>query len=224
MPRFRFLVMIPIGLVIAGAFTGGESMRAQPAQDPALVEVRETIDAARKEIETYRKAGGAAAVADHPAVKWDATLWAYREKYPGTDAAAQASAEAVRQLVRAELWDRAQARVVSLDVNDTAWERVATSVYDAGIVRKNLPYTIEKLSRVAASTTSPSIKSAVLVIVGRAYRREGDKAAATRGNPARRGSRRTHLRNQISQHRPSGPGRRRQGAKRRRHRSGVAAR
>jgi hypothetical protein len=180
MKGFRFVVIIPMGLVLAAAVTRGESMRAQPAQDPALVEVRQTIDAARKEIETYRKAGGAAAVADHPAVKWDAALWGYREKYPRTDAAAQATAEAVRQLVRAELWDRAQARVVSLDVNDTAWERVAASVYEFGIARKNVPYTIEKLSRVAASTTSPAIKSAVLVVVGRAYRREGDKAAATR--------------------------------------------
>lgn len=174
---FRFLV---IGALVVAACIRGESMRAQPAQDPAIVDVRQAIDAARKEIDTYRKAGGAMAVADHPAVKWDAALWAYREKYPRTDAAAQATAEAIRQLVRAELWDRAQARVVSLDANDAAWERVAASVYDAGIARKTLPDTIEKLSRVADLTTTASIKAAVLVVVGRAYRRQEDYAAATR--------------------------------------------
>ena len=183
MKGFRFLV---IGLVVASALTRGQSLRAQPAQDPAVVEVRQTIDAARKEIEAYRKAGGATAAADHPAVKWDAALWAYREKYPRTDAAAQATTEAVRQLVRAELWDRVQDRVVSLDVNDAAWERVATSVYEAGIARKNLPSSIDTLSSVADQTTTPAIKAAVLIVVGRAYRRQQDFAAAIRSLEAAR--------------------------------------
>jgi hypothetical protein len=48
---------------------------AQPTTNPAMAEVRETLDAARKEIDAYRAGGGQAGVSDHPAVKWQATLW-----------------------------------------------------------------------------------------------------------------------------------------------------
>lgn len=153
---------------------------AQPEQSPAVTEVRQTLDAARKDIEAYKTAGGAAGAADHPAVKWDAELWAYRERYPRSEAAALASAEAVRLLVRAELWDRAHARVAAIDADDPAWQRLATSIYDEGIARKDLPYAIDTLSRAAAATANPSIKAPVLVVLGRAYRRHGDNAAATR--------------------------------------------
>src|SRR5687767_7909303 len=169
--------------VIAGIIAAVLSSRgiyAQPGQTPAVEEVRKTLDAARKEIESYKKAGRAAGAADHPALKWDAALWAFRERYPQSEAAVLASAEAVRLLVRAELWDRAHARIASLDFDDPAWERVATPIYEEGIARQDLPYTIDTLSRAAAATTSPAIRSPILVVLGRAYRRFGDNAAATR--------------------------------------------
>jgi hypothetical protein len=165
--------------IIAAGLTSPEN-RAQSGQTPAVAEVRKTLDAARKEIETYKTAGRPAGAADHPALKWDAALWAYRAQYPRSDAATLASAEAVRLLVRAELWDRAHARIASLDFDDPAWERVATPIYEEGIARKDLPYTIETLSRAAAATTNPAIKSSVLLALGRAYRRSGDNAAASR--------------------------------------------
>jgi hypothetical protein len=173
-------------LVLGAIFAAGAAAFAQSPQSPAVAEVRQAIADARKEIETYKAAGGAAATADHPAIKWDATLWAYRARYPGTDAAALASAEAVRLLGRAELWDRAHARVESVAFDDPAWERLAAPIYEEGIARKDLPYTITTLSRAAASTTNASIKSAVLVVLGRAYRRHGDNAAATRSLEAAR--------------------------------------
>jgi hypothetical protein len=154
--------------------------RAQPAPSQAMAEARQTLETARKEIEAYKTAGGAPGAADHPAIKWDAALWAFRERYPRTDAAAMGSAEAVRLLVRAELWDRAHARIASLDVEDSAWERLPPVVYEEGIARKDLPASIETLARVSASTTNASIKSSALLVLGRAYRRQGDKAAATR--------------------------------------------
>jgi hypothetical protein len=57
---------------------------------------------------------------------------------------------------------------------------VPAAIYEEGIARADLAYTIETLSRVSASTTNASIKSAVLVVLGRAYRRQGDNAAAIR--------------------------------------------
>ena len=175
--RMRLLFFAALVSVAASA---GRMVHAQAAADAAVAEVRQTRDSARKDVDAYTAAGGRAGTTEHPAIKWDAALWAYRDRYPGTDAAAIGSAEAVRLLVRAELWDRAHARIDSLAVDDPAWPRVAPVVYSEGIAHKDLPYAIEKLSRVAASTPHPSIKAPVLVVVGRVYRRQGDKDAATR--------------------------------------------
>ena len=152
---------------------------AQPAPNPQTTEVRQTLADARKEIDAYKAAGSAALADAHPAIKWDAALWAYRDRYPRTEAAALATAEAVRLLGRAGLWDRAHARVESLDADDAGWERLPSVIYEAGIARQDLPSAITRLSRAATATSSPSIKAAALVAIGRAYRRQGDNAAAT---------------------------------------------
>ena len=165
--------------IVAGLGSGAMLAQAAPAAD-AVAEVRKTLEAARKELATYKSAGGAPGVADHPAVKWDAELWTYRERYPRSEAAALASTEAVRFLVRAEFWDRAHARIDSLGPDDPAWERMPTAVYELGIARKDVPSSIDKLSRVAAATTNSRIKAAALLVLGRAYRRQGDTDAASR--------------------------------------------
>ena len=173
--------MRPMLLLAMLLATLGSGPSAQSAQgDPAVTEVRQTLTEARKAIETYRSTGGAPGVADDPAIKWEAALWAYRERYPRTDAAALASAEAVRLLVGAELWDRAHARVDSLAADDPAWVRLPSVIYDEGIARKDLPYTIDRLTRAAATATNARIKSSAQVVLGRAYRRQGDTDAAIR--------------------------------------------
>lgn len=169
-------------IVTAGPGQGGTAMAqtAQPAARPEVAEVRQMAADARKEIEGYTAAGGAPGAADHPAIKWSASIWQVHERAPLSEAGAIAAVEAVRLLVRAELWDPARARIDALDFDEPAWERVPSVVYDLGIARKDLPGTIEKLSRAAASTTRAQTKSAVLLIMGRAYRRQGDLSAATR--------------------------------------------
>ena len=143
-------------------------------------QVRQTVAEARKEIESYRAAGGAAGAADHPAVKWSAAIWQVHERAPQTDAGALAAVEAIRLLVRAELWDGAHARVASLDANDAAWERVASVIYEEGIARKDFQYALATLSRTASATKTPSIKAASLLAIGRVHRRQGDIPAAMR--------------------------------------------
>jgi hypothetical protein len=135
---------------------------------------------ARKDIQSYTTAGGAAGAADHPAIKWSAALWQLRDRSPQSEAGAIAAAEAIRLLIRAELWDRAHARVESLGVDDPAWERVPTALYEEGIARKSFENTVAILSRTAASTKTPSIRSAALLVIGRVHRRQGDLPAATR--------------------------------------------
>jgi len=166
-----------------------------PAQTPppdaaaaaaAVAEVRQTIDAAWKDVQAYRSGGGKPATPDHPALKWHATLWAYREQHQGTAAAARATADAIRLLVRGEFWEQAHARTDAVGVDDPAWGRLSAAIYEEGSTRKDFAYTIETLSRVAATTTSPTNKSAVLLDIGRAQRRQGDVASATKSFEASR--------------------------------------
>jgi hypothetical protein len=177
-----------VAALVSMIATPYRTVLAQVAGGPGVDEVRQTVDSARKDVEAYTTAGGRTGAPDHPAIKWDSLLWAYRNRYPGTDAAAVGSAEALRMLVRAELWDRVHARIDSLAPDDPAWPRVAPVVYEGGIAHKDLPYVIETLSRVAASTPNASIKAPVLVIVGRAYRRQGDKDAAIGALEAAKGA------------------------------------
>ena len=152
---------------------------APQAPDAAVADVRQTLDTARKEVDVYN-AYSRAGSPDHPAIKWDAALWAYREKYPRSEASAMATAGAVRLLVRSELWGRAHARVASVDFDDPAWERLPSVIYDEAIARKDLPYAIGTLTRAAESTKVPANKAVALLVTGRAYRRQGDSQAATR--------------------------------------------
>jgi hypothetical protein len=183
MKTMRSLVCAAIG--VAAAFTTAPTL-AQSTQSPAVEEVRAEVDAARKEIDTFTKAGGVAGAPDHPAIKWDATLWQFHDRSPHSDGGALAATEAIRLLIRADLQDRAHARVESLDADDPAWTRVASVLYEDAVARKSFEYTTEILSRTAASTRTPAIKSAALIVIGRVHRREGDRAAATRSFEAAR--------------------------------------
>ena len=158
------------------------AMPAAAASQPVntAAEVRQMVTDARKEIDAYKAAGGAAGAAGHPAVKWSEAIWQIHGRAQKTDAGNVAAVEAIRLLVRAELWDGARARVAALDAEDPAWERVAAAVYEEGIARKNFDYTVATLSRTAAATKTPSIKAAALIVIGKVHRRQGDLAAATR--------------------------------------------
>ena len=156
----------------------------QAPQDP-LAAVRQMVADARQEIEAFEKSNPAAGP-QHPAIKWDGALWAIHERDPRTDAGARAAVEAVRLLTQAEMWPRADARVDSLPPDDPAWEGLPWVLYEAGIKRKDLPSVIAKLSRAAESAPKPTTKAAALMIIGRAYRRQGDLAAATRSLEASR--------------------------------------
>src|SRR5262245_31028297 len=105
MPKMLLSLLALVMLMGAGPRTQA------PQGNPAITEVRESLAAARKEIDADKAAGGSAA--NELAVKWEAALWAYRERYPRSEASTLATTEAVRLLTRAELWDRAQARVES---------------------------------------------------------------------------------------------------------------
>lgn len=172
-------------LITAGAAAilppgGAAFAQAPPAPAATVADVRQMVADARKAIDTYAISPGAATGAEHPAITWYTAISQVHDRAPQTEAGALAAAEAIRLLVRAQLWDRAHEAVAKLDLNDPAWQRVPAVIYDEGIARKNFDYAMATLSRTAASTTTPSVKAAALVIVGRINRRQGDLPAATR--------------------------------------------
>src|SRR3954466_4647274 len=102
---------------------------------------------------------------------------------PQAPASAQApntTVDAVRALVTAQRWDEMDARIQQVEADDPAWPRLASLVYQAGIERNNLPWVVERLAHVGATTPNTSIKAATLIIVARAYRRLDNRDAATR--------------------------------------------
>jgi hypothetical protein len=183
MSGMLFAVMMAAG---PGQNRAAVAQSAQPAASPTVADVRQMAADARKEIDGFKTAGGAAGAADHPAIKWSAALWRIHDQAPTSDAGALAAVEAIRLLVRAELWDGAHARVASLDADEPAWARMSSTLYEEGIARKNFDYTIDTLSRTAASTKTAANKAAALIVIGRIHRRQGDLAAATRSMEAAR--------------------------------------
>lgn len=168
---------VAVAAILCGARpAAGQTAQAPP--DAAMLEVRETLAEARKAIDAYRSAGGKTGVPDHPAVRWHEMLWRYRERQPGSAAAAVATSEAINLLIRAGLPDAAHARVAALSRDDTAWERLAAYLYYEAVDRKDFAYAVGKLSEVASGTSSAPIKAAALVALGRAYRRQGDGPSA----------------------------------------------
>jgi hypothetical protein len=158
----------------------------QPAAGATVADVHETLAAARKAIDAFRAGGGKPGAADHPALTWHETLWAYRERHPDSDAAAVATAEAIQLLIRAELGEKARARVDSLSVDDRAWEHLSAYLYYDASARKDFGRAAGMFSKVANATRLPSIKAAALLSLGRVQRRQGDMAAAVKSLEAAR--------------------------------------
>jgi hypothetical protein len=188
-PIHRTLWACLFAAILTGDFVPGRTTGAQttqPAPVAAAADVRQMIADARKEIGSFSTAGGAAGAAEHPAIKWDAALWGVHERAPQSEGGTIAAVEAIRLLSRTELWDRAHARVDSLDADDAAWERVPSVLYEEGIARKSFEYTVATVSRTAAATKKGPIKAAALLVIGRVHRRQGDLPAATRSFEAAR--------------------------------------
>jgi hypothetical protein len=156
------------------------SARAQPTPTAGstVADVRSTLTTARAAIDAFLAAGGKNGANDHPALKWHSTLWAYRERHPGTEAAAVATAEAIQLLLRAELSDQAHTKADSLGADDLAWVRLSGYLYYEASWRKDYSYLVNRLSDVSARTNDATVKSAALVALGRAYRRQGDVTLA----------------------------------------------
>lgn len=155
----------------------GQQRGGERPPDPAVQEVRKSIEAAQKEISQFRDGGGKNDDPNHPAVKWLGTLWQYRQTYPGSEAAGLASAEALHLLFHADRVDEVLTRMDALDVNDTAWERLPSVLNEIATARKDPSVLTKRLERVASESTSAKIRASAFAAWGRAYR-ESDPARA----------------------------------------------
>src|SRR5215471_12185765 len=72
------------------------------AQHPTPSGLEDTLRQARQEISDFQKAGGKNDDPGHPAPKWAATLWQWRDRLPASPDASRATTEAVRLLVFAD--------------------------------------------------------------------------------------------------------------------------
>ena len=172
------LVAALVLCLVPGLRASGPS--PQPGAGSTVADVAETVAAARKAIDQYRTGGGKPDAADHPALAWHGTLWAYRERHPGTDAAAAATAEAIQLLIRAELWDLVRERVNAVGVNDHAWERLSRYLWYDASARKDYARATETFKQVADGTSIASNKAAALLSLGRVQRAQGETAAAVK--------------------------------------------
>ncbi len=162
--------------ILLSASTGWNQER--PATEPATAEVRKTLEQAQGEIAAFRNAGGKAGADDHPARKWSAALWDYRQRNPGTDAAGLAAAEAIHLLVHAERFAEVESLAESLEASDPGWERLPNFLLEAANLRKDYGYLLRKLDWLAQNSMSPKAQAAALFARGRALRQQGDAAGA----------------------------------------------
>jgi len=175
----RALSTLLIGVILAIP-AGSASAQPVPAAGSTVADVRSTLATARAEIDAFLAAGGKNGAGDHPAVKWQSILWAYRERNPGTEAAVLATAGAIQLLLRGDLREQAHAKVDSLAADDLAWVRISAYLYYDASWRKDYSYLVRRLSDVSARTSDATVKSSALLALGRAYRRQSDVALAVK--------------------------------------------
>jgi tetratricopeptide (TPR) repeat protein len=100
----------------------------KPPEDPLLKQVEETSKRCQVESNKFREDGGKPGDPRDPALKWAEVLWKYREEYPGTPAAARATAAALTWLRHADQDKEVLARAEKLPLDDPAWDRVIAGV------------------------------------------------------------------------------------------------
>jgi hypothetical protein len=177
MPHRRSISLAAVIIALTALRAGAFPQAAPQSPDPVAA-VRQMAADARKEITAYE--ASADRQTEHPGTRWVDALWQIHQHSPGADAGALAAVEAIRILTQARRWDDVEARAAALPPDDGAWKRLPAVLYEAAIARNDLPSVISRLSQLAESTTEHSIKASALIVVGRAYRRLGDRPAAER--------------------------------------------
>ena len=142
--------------------------------DPETDRVQAMISQEKKDAEHFSKSGGKDNDANHPNLKWAATLWQYRVEHPGTPATTVATAEALTLLLRSDRSDEMQAKVETLKLDDAAWQRVISLLLWAAAKTKDYSHVIAKAEALAQAAHDPEIRAHARFTAGQAYWRKKD--------------------------------------------------
>ena len=149
-----------------------------PGQPPPPSEVDIILRQARQEIQQFEKAGGKKNDPNHPVEKWVASLWAVREKSPGTPDAMKATSGAVALLINAGRFQEVQARVDRIASSDPAWRGLAGILFQAASIQKNFTYFFQKLQSVLPNVPDAATRAAIQLNLGRGWRAQNDDQKA----------------------------------------------
>jgi len=157
---------------------------AQSPADDELQQVEALIKQGQEEASQFRQKGGKEGDPDHPGRKWATTLWEYREKHPGTPAAARATAESLHFLIHAGQVDEAIAQGVALPADDGAWRHLSDFLLEAARMKKEYGFFIQKVNSVLGAVSDAEIRSRLHFTLAEAYWKHGDLEPARRAYEA----------------------------------------
>ena len=169
MGKRDLFALFAVVVSLAGAALAQEPGPSQ-SDAPALREVRATVEQAQKEITAFREGGGKNDDPTHPAVKWLAVLWDYRQKYPDSEASAIATFEALHFLFHAGRGEEVLTRMDSLAFDDTAWDRLPSVLNELANEKKDTSLLTSRLERVLSQSTKAKNRAAAALGMGRALR------------------------------------------------------
>ncbi|MGH9161448.1 MAG: hypothetical protein ACRD2X_15895 [Vicinamibacteraceae bacterium] len=100
-------------------------------------------------------------------------LWAYRERYPRTEIADRATADALHVLVHADLTDEAFARAATLRPDDGAWNATIEHLMEGALDTGLFESLIDLAKALIRSVADVDLRSHVQYVLGQAYREQG---------------------------------------------------
>ena len=174
--RLRAAGLALLLLAVSGVAQGPPVQR----EDAAVKQVESLLKQARKEIRDFREGGDKSDDPNHPAVKWAAALWEFRQQNAGTPAAARATSEAVHLLIHADRFAEATAKADSVAPEDAAWELLAGVLLEAASIQNDYSFFIHKAELLLRIWSEEKRRAPLRFNLGRAYWQQGelDKAKA----------------------------------------------
>ena len=175
MKKPRIQSLPGLGLLLA-LFAGSvwAQQTSAASTDQELKQVEQLIEQARKEIQQFQKDGGKTSDPNHPATKWAAVLWEYRERHAGTPAAAKAASEAVHFLVHADRVPAAVAKADTVKPDDPTWEQLIGILFEAASIQKDYEFFVRKTQSLLRNGVEEKLKPSLHFSLGRAYWQQGD--------------------------------------------------
>ena len=179
MLRWRARLLFPL-LALAWAAGVGAQPETCPLGSQPDETVKSLLEQARQQIKDFRQAGGKPEDPNHPAVRWSEVLWRCREAYPGTLAAAEATAEAVHILIHAARTGRAMELADSVPASDPAWEKLLNFVAEAAAEANDFRGCIRRIERLLPQWRNAELRARAQITLADAHRKldEKERAAA----------------------------------------------